>query len=107
MRKITQESVEAFTNWDDLKKQNTEVKSYIDGIAKMWLHWNLIAELNHYTRELYISDAGWQTITTKERLNWILEHFSLGKLKTIKWDCFLINWKNKEKFEGEKIFKIK
>lgn len=107
MRKITQEAVEAFTNWGDLNKQNTEVKTYSDGIAKMWLHWNLIAEFNHKTRELYVSDAGRQTNTTKERLNWILYHFELGLLKSIKWEWFLINWEAKEKFEGEKRFTIK
>lgn len=105
MRKITKEAVEAFTNWGDYVKDNTEVMTYGNGVAKFWLHWNIIAEYNRKWGELYITTAGRNTTTTKERLNWILEAFNLWKLQTIKWQLFLINWE-KEIFNWEKLFNL-
>ena len=40
--------------------------------TKMYLHGNCIARYNHDgKRRTEITDAGWRTTTTKERLNWI------------------------------------
>jgi len=51
MRKITKESSEAFVNFDQYKKSNTEVAikygySSSDEIARFYLHGNCIAEIN-------------------------------------------------------------
>lgn len=75
-RKITEESVNAFMEGRNFKKQNMEVevwhcignKHYVI----MYLHWNAIArrEMGD-TLVIEITDAGWATVTTKERLNWL------------------------------------
>jgi len=62
MRKITNEIVLAFNNNETLKRSNTET----NGTA-IWLHGNKIAEKRDGS--LWISNAGWFTKTTKERLN--------------------------------------
>lgn len=67
MRKITRDSVNAFLNRQTFKRQNMEVTSF-DNSFYLKLHGNTIAVL-HGDGTLMITDAGWQTNTTKERLN--------------------------------------
>lgn len=67
MRKITIDSVNAFLNRQTFKRQNMEVTSF-DNSFYLKLHGNTIAVL-HGDGTLMITDAGWQTNTTKERLN--------------------------------------
>ena len=67
MRKITYESCRAFYNATDFKKNNTKVVRINEVSAEMYLHGNLIAYSD--PEGIYISNAGWPTNTTKERLN--------------------------------------
>lgn len=71
MRKITQGSVNAFINSKNYKQANTEIvvneTSSSGTITQMFLFGNLIAE--HSDTGLSITNAGFQTNTTKERLN--------------------------------------
>lgn len=66
-RKITIESCAAFEAGHSFKKQNTEVSSR-NGKLIMYLHGNEIARIED-DGGISITDAGWQTATTKERLN--------------------------------------
>jgi len=71
MRKITKESVNAFMNARKFKKGNMEVE-VLPNVTILKLHGNEIAyRYNDPERTLSITDAGWQTNTTKERLNGI------------------------------------
>lgn len=71
MRKITKESVDAFMNARKFKKGNMEVE-VLPNVTILKLHGNEIAyRYNDPERTLSITDAGWQTNTTKERLNGI------------------------------------
>lgn len=71
MKKITQESVDAFMNARKFKKANMEVE-VLPNVTILKLHGNEIAyRYNDPERTLSITDAGWQTNTTKERLNGI------------------------------------
>jgi len=67
MRKITQEACRAFENAQNYKKSNTKVVRINEVSAEMYLHGNLIA----YSDEsgIFISNGGWSSNTTKERLN--------------------------------------
>jgi len=76
MRKITEESINAFNLSQPFKKQNMEVKivateSGEPCIVQLLLHDNMIAEkhTNKRGEKLYITNAGWKSNTTKERLN--------------------------------------
>jgi len=70
MRKITEESVKAFLNKGTLKKQNMNVFfDRYDYKSRMLLHNNCIATYDYQEDILSISNCGWFTPTTKERLN--------------------------------------
>ena len=66
MKKITQQSVNAFINDLQFSKDNTIVKAGGE-VTNLFLHGNLIA---HKTQgRMFISNCGWFSRTTKERLN--------------------------------------
>ena len=72
MRKIESEMIAAVKGDINWKKDNTSV-IIEDGISKVYLHGNLIAEIDDVSLKLY--DGGWQSNTTKSRLNALLSEF--------------------------------
>jgi len=71
MRKITSDSVNAFMNAEKFNSGNTSVE-VLENVTILKLHGNAIAyRYNSPKRTLMISNCGWQTTTTKERLNGI------------------------------------
>lgn len=66
MRKITSNVTNAFENNRAFRSGNDEVR-VIGTTVQMFLHGNMIAERKN--GKLTISNCGWQTNTTKERLN--------------------------------------
>ena len=77
MRKITEHAVNAFENGGKCSEGNMSVH---DGL--MYLHGNLIAQYNDQGK-LEISNCGWFSPTTKERLN-ALKGVSIEQ-KDFKW----------------------
>lgn len=70
MRKITEQSIEAFMNKGKLNKQNMNVFfDRYDYKSRMLLHNNCIATYDYKEDILSISNCGWFSNTTKERLN--------------------------------------
>ena len=70
MRKIeTLMNVAISNNHEYWSKANTSVET-IDGVSYVRLHGNLIAEVDDNGIKLY--DGGWQSNTTKSRLNALL-----------------------------------
>ena len=67
MRKITREACQAFENGRNYKKNNTQVISHNENKIRMYLHGNVIAYRGK--EGTYISNGGWPSRTTKERLN--------------------------------------
>jgi hypothetical protein len=96
MRKITIEAAEAFMNAKPFSKDNTSV-AVLPNVTVMSLFGNKIAyRYNDPERTLRITNAGWESNTTKERLNGIpgvLIHQSDFNwyLNGNKWDGSLIN----------------
>lgn len=85
MRQITRDSVNAFINGKKFKRQNMEVCED-GGYTVMKLHGHIIARYsNRYGYEL--SDCGYQSNTTKERLNGLIEilGFSRSKIYQKNW----------------------
>ena len=64
----------AIRNNRDWKLANTEVVS-VDGVSFVYLHGNKIAEVGENFLRLF--DGGWQSVTTKSRLNAILREHGL------------------------------
>jgi uncharacterized protein YpmS len=75
-RKIEQQMNRAINQEIDWKKDNTEVIN-IDGVSFVYLYSNLIAMVADTWLELF--DAGYQTTTTKSRLNAILQAHGNGE----------------------------
>ena len=105
MRKITIESNEAFLNSTPFKKQNMEVRVLAtENNSPCWVglfyHGNMIAErhINKRVNKLKITNCGYFTNTTKERLN-ALPNVNLYQKKGVwylnekAWNGNLINIK--------------
>ena len=72
MRKIESQMNAAISNGKNWSSANTSV-THTDDVAEVRLHGNLIAEIGDNFIRLF--DGGWQSNTTKSRLNAILtEH---------------------------------
>ena len=71
MRQITIDSVSAFRNGLSFSRQNMKVVG-----MNLYLHNNRIAWIEN--GKLYLSSCGWRTVTTKERLNGVLDVFGLS-----------------------------
>jgi hypothetical protein len=67
MRKITREAVDKFLSKQEFRKSNMRVENSY-GIYKLKLHGNTIATIDELG-VLSVSNAGWMSNTTKERLN--------------------------------------
>ena len=80
MRLIEKEMCQALRNEWDWRKDNTRVRwsanpSVKGKYAEVYLHGNLIAVYNPWVSELTILDGGWQSVTTKSRLNALINEF--------------------------------
>ena len=89
MRKIEQDMNTAIRYRRNMSKQNTSVRCYTDSVD-VFLHGNHIATLDTATHALTIKDGGWQSVTTKSRLNALLDEFvpSMGVFQK-NWDWFV------------------
>jgi hypothetical protein len=88
MRKITSEAVDKFLGRKPFRKSNMSVEE-IGGVYKLKLHGNTIATIDELG-VLSISNAGWASNTTKERLNGIPG----VHIKQKNWNWFLngVEW---------------
>lgn len=75
MRKIERLMNAAITAGKDWKLDNTEVVA-CSHVSDVFLHGNLIARIGETWIELF--DGGWQSNTTKSRLNAILQEHGIG-----------------------------
>lgn len=90
MRQITKEAVNKFLQGENYSKNNTQVWSgyecSTERVTKLFLHGNLIAQRKAFGNTI-ITNAGWFSNTTKERLNGLLDLFGYDKIyqKKFKW----------------------
>jgi hypothetical protein len=75
-RKIEQQMNDAILNETDWSKDNTQV-IHIEGVSFVYLYSNLIAMVAETWIELF--DGGYQTATTKSRINTILSAHGNGE----------------------------
>jgi len=79
MRKLEQQMNRALVTKNNWAGSNTSV-SYNDSTncSSVYLHGHNIATLDHHTQALKLSSCGYETVTTKSRLNAILEEVRYG-----------------------------
>ena len=89
MRKIEQEMNAAIRYRRNFSKANTSVTCYREEI-EIRLHGNLIGTVDTASNQLRIFDGGWQTVTTKSRLNALCDEFApcMGVFQK-NWDWFV------------------
>ena len=79
MRKLEKQMNQAIRGQRNWAGSNTTVFTTDNGLeSTVYLHGNHIATYFHYDRKLQIFDGGWQSNTTKSRLNALLEEFGGG-----------------------------
>jgi len=90
MRKITEQSVKALFNHEQFALANTRTQPFKSNTS-LYLHDNLIA-VKFIDGDLRLSLAGYNTTTTKERLNGILELACVNwRYRTIKGKAYLVH----------------
>ena len=79
MRKIERQMNFAISNKSNWSSSNTQV-SYNENTncSSVYLHGHQIATVDHNTSAVKLSSCGWQTVTTKSRLNAILQEVKYG-----------------------------
>lgn len=86
MRKVTSEIVKAWARGDSLTVGNTST----DGDA-IWLHGNVIAWKTGDDDLIALTLHGWNTVTTRERLNGILNFYGIGyRFAQRNWEPVLV-----------------
>ena len=64
--------------------------------SKVFLHGNHIATYDHVNKELTLFDGGWQSNTTKSRLNALCNEFATGfGVFQKNWDLFVSDFQGK------------
>mgnify|MGYP007047374397 CR=1 FL=1 len=78
MRLITQESVTAFLNAKKFNKSNMSVE-VLPNVTKLKYQGNAIAyKYNDPNKTIAITNCGWESNTTKERLNGVIQAVGLN-----------------------------
>ena len=104
MRVIETKMNNAIRRRCNFSNSNTTVKtgSFFDSKgnyceeSKVFLHGNHIATYDHVNKELTLFDGGWQTVTTKSRLNALCNEFATGfSVFQKNWEWFVGDFKNK------------
>ena len=109
MRKIEEQMNMAIRSRKNWSGSNTTVTCFKEnGVTtemQVLLHGNLIAWLDTAPNDLNISSAGWETVTTKSRLNAILEEFASGcRVIQRDFEWFLSDYSGFRKFvDGMKV----
>ena len=84
MRKVSEITVKAFLN-----NKYASVGNTIANSVNLQLHGNIIAWKEKGC--IFIKDCGWQTVTTKERLNILLSILNVPTLRQKKGQWFFTN----------------
>ena len=93
MRKIERQMNSALLRKANWSGSNTTVQyNEFTNCSSVLLHGHQIATLDHHTNALKLSSCGYQTVTTKSRLNALLSEFKYGcKVFQKNWNWFLKN----------------
>ena len=102
MRKLEERMNNAIRNRRNFSNSNTSVQtcSFFDNDvyceeSKVFLHGNHIATYNHVNKELSLFDGGWQSNTTKSRLNALCYEFATGfSVFQKNWNWFVSDFQN-------------
>ena len=100
MRLIEKQMNFALSNKANWSKSNTQVVyNESTNCSSVYLHGHQIATLDHNTQALKLDSCGYQTVTTKSRLNAILDEVKYGaKVYQKNWNWFVSFRQSKTSF---------
>jgi len=105
MKKITEKAVNAWVNDRNFELDNTKViiETDEDGYYRkeLTLFNNVIAFKSHPEGRIFISNCGWVTNTTRERLNGLLQKLDLGGVYIKNWVMYYKNTLDEVQEMGE------
>ena len=96
MRKIEREMNNAVRNKIAWSKNNT-LTTFSSDLKEcfIYLHGNHIATYNYANKEVSLYDGGWQSVTTKSRLNALCNEFATGfGVFQKNWEWFVSDFQN-------------
>ena len=97
MRQIEKNMNSAIWSKKNWAGSNTTVITE-DNISTVMLHGNHIATYYHDTKELTLFDGGWQSNTTKSRLNALCAEFAMGfGVFQKNWEWFVSDFSDNKK----------
>ena len=97
MRQIEKNMNSAIWSKKNWAGSNTTVITE-DNVSTIMLHGNHIATYYHDTKELTLFDGGWQSNTTKSRLNALCAEFATGfGVFQKNWEWFVSDFSNDKK----------
>ena len=95
MRKIETQMNMAIKSQKNWCSGNTQVITD-NGISRVFLHGNHIATYNYANKELSLYDGGWQSNTTKSRLNALCYELATGfSVFQKNWNWFVSDFQSK------------
>ena len=98
MRKVEIQMNHAIRYRRNWAGSNTMVRVYRE-VVEVFLHGNHIASVDTATNQLQIFDGGWQSVTTKSRLNALLDEFANGaRIFQKNWTWYLSDFGNVSTF---------
>ena len=91
MRKLERQMNFAVSNKGNWSGSNTQVNYNSNtNCSSIYLHGHLIATVDHNLKAVKLSSCGYQTVTTKSRLNALLEEVKYGcRVFQKNWDWFV------------------
>ena len=100
MRLIEKQMNFALSNKANWSKSNTQVVyNESTNCSSVYLHGHQIATLDHNNQAVKLSSCGYQTVTTKSRLNAILDEVLYGaKVYQKQWEWFVSFRQSKTSF---------
>ena len=103
MRKITKKASLAFIEGRNFKRDNTTVQKVFGDTTEFLLFGNMIALYSRREQILFVTTAGYPTVTTKERLNGILDVFGLPRVYQKDYELY---FKDGVKFDKPREFNL-
>ena len=109
MRTIEDKIIDALNgcNGEGVKNLSCRDRVEVDGGTKKYYLWNSLLFWNDAENVYYFSARGWNSLTTKNRLNAILGSFFNASITQKKYKWFL-NWNGKKyPVDSDSIFMLK
>ena len=98
--KITMDSIHAFVIGSPFRRENMDV-AVGENKVYLYLHGNIIAIRDQTNGKVYIRNCGWETKTTKMRLNYLLYVYNSPlKIRQKNWVWYL----GDKQWEGGKTY---